>query len=442
MDLTQEQATVAEQAIESLLSSEDKSAAIVGGAGTGKSFVASKILEMLPAGYTATFLAFTNKATYNLEKFVFNAGLGAQCSVSTIHKYLKLSKQRIDDKTGKRTFHKADNSYHDDQIQNPETHLLIIDEAGTVPNSDDSPLVYQIMELPNPILALGDPYQLPPPGEKEGCLLHLLNNRTYELTQVMRYSGGLLDTANYLREHIRESYALDAFKYSNNDTETGLFRLARSQTYKTIHQFVKAEGFIENPDSFRVLTWRKKSMEYWNQLMKVALYSEEKAEERFLIGERIIALESCTTTETVHTRHSTRTRTVKLLSASQEATITDIQVITETLLGAEFTYYFLDLLTDIGGVSWVRVIHESYEDDLTKLLKGLASQRRWSDYWRIKDYFHDIRSALSLNIDRCQGITLENTLIDLDDVMSCKDIYHRNRVAYTMLTRSKYRVYV
>lgn len=443
MALTDEQSQVAHSALSDLLTSEDKCAAIVGGAGTGKSFVASHLFNMLPAEFKVTYLTFTNKAAANLEKMLYQQGLGLQCDVSTIHRFLKLNKEHIDQQTGKRTFKKSNSNYHSDK-PDPSTHLLVVDEMGTVPNNEDAPLAYELMQLDNPILCLGDDCQLPPPKEKLGVLFSLLEQNTYRLNQVVRYGGGLLESATYLRENIKSYDAIEVLNSSNNDGESGIFKLQPLALKKTIDQFVKSDEFLANPDYFRVLTWRKKTMDYWNAYIKKALYGNGALDQRFLIGERIIALESCNDKVEVRTDHKHFFKTVRLLSASQEGTVLDCSTVEEEIPCIETALYFyrVSVKTDRGDYVELRVIHENDSDKLDRILKKVASKRDWKTYWHLKDYFHDIKSAFSLNIDRCQGITIENALLDVGDIQACNDIWHRNRIAYTMLTRSKNKVFV
>lgn len=438
--LTPQQESVADNALNDLLNSEDRVAAIIGPAGTGKSFVASKLFDRLPCGYRVTFLAYTNKAVYNLEKLLAFNGLAAECTASTIHSFLKLSKEKIDPTTGKRKFIKSDSDYHEEAI-NPREHLLVVDEMGTVPNNEDSPIALELMQLDNPILCLGDIYQLPPPMEKVGALFSLLEGHTYELTEILRYKGGLLQAATHIRERINEVDALDVLYSSNHHDGEGLFHCQPLARRKLISEFVKREDYTSNPDSFRVLTWRKKTMDYWNSYLKTLIYGEDALSEKFLVGERIIAMESCTDRQTARTTHSTFNKKVKLMSASQEGTVTSVQKVESEVLSTSFAYYSLGVKTDQGTQVNLRVLFDFEELKRDKLLKSLASKRQWREYWELKDYFHDVKSAFSLNIDRCQGITLENAFMDVEDVIACREVYHRNRVAYTMLTRCKYQVF-
>lgn len=443
MNLTDEQSVVANSALNDLLSSEDKCSAIVGGAGTGKSYVASNLFKMLPPGWNVTYLAFTNKAVANIEKMLYQQGLGIQCDASTIHQFLKLSKEHIDRETGKRTFRKSDSNYHLDR-PNPQTHLLVIDEMGTVPNNEDSPLAFELMQLDNPILCLGDDCQLPPVKEKLGVLFSLLESNTHRLNQVIRYRGGLLETATYIRENIKSFNALDVLNCSNNDGEEGIFKLQPVALKKTIDRFVNSQEFIDNPDHFRVLTWRKKTMEYWNAYIKELIYGKGSLNKRFLIGERVIAVESCKDKVFVEGYQSRHKKNVKLLSASQEGTVLNCEEVDEIVSCIEqsFRFYRVSVKTDRGDYVDLRVIHEDEEYKIAQLLKKLAAKREWRLYWDLKDFFHDVKSAFSLNIDRCQGITINNALLDVEDIHGCRDVWHRNRIAYTMLTRSRNKVFV
>lgn len=418
--------------------------AIVGSAGTGKSKTASVIIKSLPPDWTVTFLAFTNKATQNIRSMLFQEGLGMQCEASTIHSFLKINRQKINQQTGKRSFHQAKGEYHNEQYD-PEKHLLVVDEMGTVPNNEESPLAYLLMQLPNPILALGDDCQLPPPKEKIGYLFELFADQTTRLTETHRFGGCLLETATEIRDHIKDYAGLDCLEESNNDGQTGTFKLGIHHFKRQIDRLVKEDEFLQNPNFFRVLTWRKVTQDFWNQYVRQIVYGS-KAQERFLPGERIIAMEACNQKFEVRTKDRTFLKTDKLLSASEEATISNVSILESDFKSSgirlDYKTYFIEATSEQSKPILLRVIHEDEESKLDKVLKQLAKERKWSLYWEIKDYYHTVKSAFSLNIDRIQGMTIQNIAIDLKDAMNCRDIWHRNRIAYTMVTRAKEKVYL
>lgn len=455
---TIEQETAISKSLEHIVSGDIS--AIVGSAGTGKSKSASIVLEMLPNQHewTVTFLAYTNKATSNIEKMIWDANLSHLCEVSTIHSFLKINKEHIDHRTGKRTFKQNKQFIHHEEDYNPAKHLLVVDEMGIVPNNVESPLATLLLELPNPILALGDDCQCPPPQEELGQMFALFEENTYRLTQTHRFGGALLEVATYIRDRIKERTALDILHESDNDGSTGIFKLSSTHFSRTIDKIIKEDEFISNPLFFRVITWRKATMDYWNQYIRSKLYGSAIDTQLFLPGERIIAMEACNKKTSVRTADRTFRKTDKLLSASEEATVFSVEESWCDLdvLKTDLKTYYVDVLTDRGISATLHVIHPDYAGKLDAMLKGISSEAKkyasqgykreakaeWIKYWELKEYFHNIKPAFSLNIDRIQGMTIENIAVDLSDAYSCRDIWKRNRIAYTMVTRAKKKVYI
>ena len=455
---TTEQQTAINKSLEHIVSGDI--AAIVGSAGTGKSKSASVVLEMLPNQHewAVTFLAYTNKAVANIEKMIWDANLSHLCEVSTIHSFLKINKEHIDHKTGKRTFKQNKQFVHHEEDYNPAKHLLVVDEMGIVPNNEESPLGTLLLQLPNPILALGDDCQCPPPGENLGQMFMLFEDNTYRLTETHRFGGALLEIATSIRDNIHSLYGLDCLSESNNDGSTGLFKLSHTHFSRTIDKILKTDEFKNDPLYFRVITWRKKAMDYWNTYIREKLFGSEIEKHLLLPGERIIAMEACNRKSTVRTQDKTYRKTNKILSASEEANVYSVEESWCDLdvLKTDLKTYYVEVLTDRRISATLHVIHPDHESKLDTMLKALASEAKrfanqgdkvnakskWNDYWELKEYYHNIKPAFSLNIDRIQGMTIENIAVDLSDAYGCKDIWKRNRIVYTMITRAKQKVYI
>ena len=443
MELTPQQKLSCDYITSMILSGED--CALVGYAGTGKTTTSTEIIKLLPSDWKISYCAFTNKATQVIERMLAYKGLKIQCEARTIHSTLGLNKEYIDEKSGERKFVRDKKQQEEDLIDESK-HLLIIDEMGTVPNNEKSPLVLMLLQLPNPKLFIGDPCQLPPVGEEYGILFELMDEYTTQLTDVVRYDGAILHAATEIRNKIKSYDALEVLE-NENDGCKGVFKLPNRYLRIEIDKFVKDDEYLMNKDFFKVITYTNKAMDYWNDLIRLLLYKEKATQERFIVGSRIVALDSCNAKQLVSSYHHRGTRTVKLMSASEEGVIIsstlgdcDLEGFESPSLGLK-TYY-LEVLTEYGAEVVLHVIHEECEEKLEKILKELATKRKWKLFYLLKDYYHNINDAYSLTIQRMQGSTCKHVVLDTENFNSCDNIWRRNRMFYTGLTRAEQRVYI
>lgn len=424
---------------------DGKLCSITGGAGTGKTKTITArggdglIERLVSRGWSVSLIAMTNKAVTNASLMLANEGLSLEVEAKTIHSLLKKNKEVIDQKTGKRVFKSADKNPNDTEY-NPEQHLLIIEEMGQVPNNPENEMVLELLSLPNPILCLGDDCQLPPIGEDIGSLFELCSDHNFNLTEVIRYKGDILDAALELRQNIKRTDALDGIENSNNGEE-GIFKLIKKQLKNKANEFFTGE-FKEDPNCFRILTWRKYIMDFWNQWAREQIYGKEALFYSFLPGERIICMESATEKEFVRTTHKSFWKTNKLMSASEEGTVLEVnEGLSDCAYAHGLKQHELVIQSEFGKIVNMRVIHDEHKPVLKSVLENYYRERKWKEYWQVRDYFHDIRPAYALNIDRIQGITLANVMLDMDDIASNRNTWHRNRIAYTCLTRAQKSVY-
>lgn len=424
-----------------ILNNED--AALVGYAGTGKTTVSCELVKLVPSDWNITYIAYTNKAAQVIERMLAYKGLSAQCNVATIHSYLNMTKVHIDKTTGKRSFKRAHNSYTD-QPKDFTKELLVVDEMGTVPNSEDAPLAYELIQGWETKLFMGDPCQLPPVKEEFGCLFELMEDDTTYLTDVVRYGGAILDAATRVRSAIKSYDAISDLDNENDGSE-GVFKVPNRALKKRVAEYAKDDQYLVDKDFCKIITWTNQAMDYWNSLIRNIIYGSLSDSQRWIIGQKIVCLESATTKEEFSNSHSRGQRTVKLMSASEEGTILSI---TEGICdldefrSSDLKTYYIDVLTEYGKQVTLNIVHEDSEEKLTKILKDLTKKRDWKLYWKLKDFYHVINDAYSLTIQRMQGSTCQYVVLDTVNFDQCRDIWRRNRMYYTGLTRAVKAVYI
>lgn len=165
---------------------------LVGYAGTGKTYLSSVIAEEL-AGENIAFCAFTGKAALVMRQ----RGMPA----TTIHQLIYNNEMQIvpvknDD--GKTIYKRKMLSVLKEHL-NPKPSLIIIDESSMVSEK----ILDDLLSFNIPIIAVGDPFQLPPVGSKDS---DLLINPNITLDEIMRQDEG--SGIVYLAEKIRKGIPL------------------------------------------------------------------------------------------------------------------------------------------------------------------------------------------------------------------------------------------
>lgn len=170
---------------------KEKYATIAGYAGTGKSFLVRAIIDALQLNPSEYRMAtFTGKAALVLQKNGFHNAM-------TLHKLLYNS---IAMPNGE--FIHRPKARGDEDLRNLK--LIIIDEISMVPDT----ILREASKHNIFIIALGDPFQLPPIGADNG----LLKSPHVFLTEIMRQGEG-----NSIIEWSMKMRQKERFKWKNDD---------------------------------------------------------------------------------------------------------------------------------------------------------------------------------------------------------------------------------
>lgn len=163
MELTQRQSEGLKVAI-ARYKNRERYTCISGYAGTGKSTLVKFIIQSLPGIDPETdvcYCAYTGKAAQVLLK-------KGNKNVSTLHKLLYKSVPR------------ADGSWYRQPVAAVGYKIIVVDECSMVPDS----MMKQLFKYPVYVLALGDPFQLPPVTQEDANTL--LDHPHVFLNEVMR----------------------------------------------------------------------------------------------------------------------------------------------------------------------------------------------------------------------------------------------------------------
>ena len=80
------------------------------------------------------------------------------------------------------------------------------------------------------------------------------------------------------------------------------------------------------------------------------------------------------------------------------------------------------------------------QNKVTSLLKVLANDKNWKDYFNIKNNWLDLRPLHSSTVHKSQGSTYNVVFIDLDDIGKNTNANSMARILYVATSRAKTRV--
>ncbi|NET34126.1 MAG: AAA family ATPase [Cyanothece sp. SIO1E1] len=408
-------------ALEQFVGSDEKLYLLTGYAGTGKTTLLQALITRLrEQGDTRkiVFTAFSNKATKVLSTMADRWGLDVDCM--TCCKLLGL-KPVIDDQSGKQIFqpdHRRDSEFE-------RYELVVVDECSMINEEMWGLLVNAVSSFyhQTQLLFVGDSAQLPPVREQESLCFRQIYSRS-DLIEVIRYGGAI----GVLAEDIRQNLARPFFPRLQSDTNLeqteGCFVTRRFQWEKLLIRAFTSSAYQKDPDQVRALAYTNRRVKQLNQKIRAAIYGENA--ERFVPGERLIANNPCIEEDTV------------LLQTSAECEVLDAT----TGEAGSWPVWYLEVRTEEGKHRSLRVLHENSLSAFQLQLQGYADEKRWLEFWELKQLFHDVSYAYSLTIHKSQGSTFQDVFVDMPSMMVNQNVMERNQLCYVAFTRAAKRLFI
>lgn len=402
MSLNVGQQSVYDQFLNFMLDEDKHSMVIAGSAGTGKSYLTKdlingvnkqlKLVSLLmgmPADEAIEVVATatTNKAARVIADVVGHDPI-------TIHSFLGLSVFK-DFKTGKSKIRVGKNAKKVDSC------LIIIDESSFI----DSYLLKIIEEQTKncKILFIGDPFQLTPVGEKTSPVFSR-GIETGTLTELVRNPGPIGILSGKFREVLTGG---DWPEIIPNGKE---ILHVDGATFQAMidDEFLN----LKEDNDARILAWTNDRVVEYNDHVRGVLGFPETLS----AGERVIS-----NTFLPHYK----------ISVDQHLKILEI--------GEEETNY--GVLGNTVGINGNRHLFvPKRQKDAFNLLKKLAKQKDWRDYYSIKEGWGDLRPIYACTVTKSQGSTYKTVYIDLNDIGSSWIPNNVARLLYVAVSRASHKV--
>jgi hypothetical protein len=427
-----------------------------GYAGTGKTFLISRIIEYLgivKRGYQIAVTAPTNKAVNVLKNnrgadgvFQRDGHINSQIRYATIHKLLGLREQIsadgeqifVTDKTSKNAL----SGYK----------LVIVDETSML----DDLLFKQIMEYGDKvkIIFMGDPAQIPPVNATDPIPFkddHDFEFEIAELNQIMRQKGehAIVDHSFIIRDNLTVASPLPKLKTTIRNDGQGLIYLDsnidRSKIVPLLNKYFNNNTFANDPDYMKVIAWRNVTVNNMNNVVRKLIYGKDV--KTFEKGDKMIANNPIFDLESSEK---------VLFVTSQELIIVNISTkyvqyyIQGETLNARVYVLEVKVSKRKGGKSYIiQVIHEDSKKKYLLLLDilkqraiGSRSVKLWKDFYEAKKWSANLGYNYAITAHKAQGSSYENVLILENDLNLNSNIVERNRIKYTSYTRASNKLFI
>ena len=378
-----------------------------GYAGTGKTYLVSRLVEQLVEEECAvTVCAPTHKAVQVLTEELGEAPVQMQ----TLHSFLGLRLQPTED---------GEYELVAEETQDYAAGVVIVDEASMIGREEwahieDSPFWLQW-------LFVGDPAQLPPVNEEPSPALDV-PGPTLETIHRQAADNPILELATQIRtgENGR-------FSSTFEDGKGVAITHDRGEFLDSVLRVFDTEAFAEDATHARVLAYRNKTVRRYNREIRTERYGTDA--DRFVEGEWLVA------TETWYhdgVARLTNSEEVRVKTATVDTFEADDQ--------SEWKTWKLKVRTPGRGLT--RTAFVLHEDDFERYEERLERRReaakkdgsKWERYYELRERFARVDYAYASTVHKAQGSTFDTVFVDRRDLRACRG-EERNALLYVAVTR-------
>jgi exodeoxyribonuclease-5 len=423
-----------------------------GHAGTGKTFLSSRLLALVEAEALCwTVAAPTHKAVGVLRQALEIEGLRPTWYPSTVHRLLRLKLSRSEGVERCEPTEQTATALE-------ALGLVLVDEASMVDGALLEILLRCARHGRTRLVFVGDPGQLPPVGEPTSPVFALMEAVRQELTEVVRHGGAVLRLATALRQGLLASVAPPLLPPLTDDRGGQVAVVDRGTWIAEAQAALRLSRERLDPDHARLLCFTNRTLERLVPIARRALHGDLADQLSVLPGEVLI------------------TRLAVMAPASRQGLGDEGPG--ELVLGSNRELLVRDVapercdLADLGVpqapvIETLRVEVEAGEAVLSlrlapaaasdggrrlaALLSDLGQRARssegrqrsqaWRLFFLVRDSFAKVGPAAVLTVHRSQGSSFNDVFV-APDVHSPEDPDLRRQLLYVAVTRARRRVWL
>jgi hypothetical protein len=283
-------------------------------------------------------------------------------------------------------------------------------------------LLQQIRYCCNKVVYIGDPYQLPPVKE---MLSSVFNGKVHMLKEHKRQEGkhAILDLAESFRTILEQG---PPFQWPRIQHIPGEIEIIDGNEFgKLVTPRFSVPG--ENRD-IKILAWTNKKILAYNRKLR-SLYTPSPI---LVEGEWVI----CNNTHTQGISYDPKPVYRRI---HQDWPMQIVRI--GSLYPGEYetNMYKVVCSTPVGNVEFQT---PERPEDRGRLLKYLFKQKKYKEYFSIKNSWTDLRTLGAQTIHKSQGSTYREVFLDLDDISRNNKWHDIARLMYVGLTRATDKVYL
>lgn len=383
-----------------------------GYAGTGKTYLVSRLVEqLLDEDCAVTVCAPTHKAVQVLSEELGDAPVQMQ----TLHSFLGLRLNPTEE---------GEYELVAEEERDFTEDVVIVDEASMIGREEwshieDAPFWVQW-------LFVGDPAQLPPVNEEPSPALDV-PGPTLETIHRQAADNPILELATKIR-----TGADGRFGSKFEDGKGVAVTRNREEFLDSVLRTFDTEAFAEDATHARMLAYRNKTVRRYNREIRAERYGADA--DRFVEGEWLVGTETW-----FHdgVQRLTNSEEVRVKKATVDTFEADDQ--------SEWTVWELKVRTPGRGLT--RTVHVLHEDEFERYEERLERRRekaqddpsKWDRFFELREQFARVDYAYATTVHRAQGSTYDTVFVDHRDVRVCRGD-ERDALLYVAVTRPSRRL--
>ena len=453
--------------IDSPFDSKDYKRALIGAAGTGKTFLVRALLLNSTLSYSLIGLsAPTHKACRVLGESIHISGIKVNTIQSDLGLRLNFDIDKFDpnnppfDPKGK--------------IKIGNYKLYIVDEASMINSRLCMFLEKTCVSNKCKIIFIGDDSQLAPVGEKYSSAFR--NIKSYSLKQIVRQGEDnpvsyLLDLLRYDINHKTYKFLnhIQRFKEQFNADYTKGYQVCDANTFnQTVYNNFNDEELTRNVDYAKVISYTNLNVSSWNKFIRNSIIADS---DKSILTKNDLIISYVTIVNEFNDC---------VIKNSEEYIINDIQNFTDSrydknglkgflvkfqaIHGGDITtpLFVIDHTDSYTVQRYVQINNSMIE--AAKTARANIRNEKWKSYFAFKEYCLLMVNILSpdgkiitsrsldygfaLTSHKSQGSTFDTALVDVNDIVFDKygqpytDAEEVNRRLYVACSRCKNKLYL
>lgn len=401
----------------------DNEISLSGAAGTGKTYLTTKLVKRLKSKYKIIITAPTHKALEVLRKNLLDDGI-EDIETKTIHSFLNI--KLVTD------YDKGIQKFEPIKAENKDisfTDLLIVDESSMVSQDLYQYIIESIeSQRVKAVLFVGDSYQLLPVDDSNSKIFDIRNK--YKLEEIVR--------------QVKDSYIIKIATKARN--------IIKSQQFISIKEFLNDNIFKENIKFFTsenefyddfcspndwdtkdkvIASFTNNSVNKHNDIIRKRFWNKQNIFDipTFLKGEKLILQKA---------------NVIQEMVIHQNSEIIELSECSKQYLKI-FDIYFWDCkdlnnkplkIVDIDSQKKFEITLNQLASD-AKFEKNYQTRlTKWKNFYSLKDLFVNVKYVFASTIHKLQGSTYETVYIDLREIEKMNDKDMMYRLLYVAITRA------